>query len=48
VQPIKAGLKKQEKNDTIYQLDRSLLNDGRDEIFTIWQHQQSRELIRSA
>ncbi|WP_310424556.1 plasmid replication protein, CyRepA1 family [Chamaesiphon sp. VAR_48_metabat_135_sub] len=48
MQPIQAGLKKQEKNDSIYQLDRSLLNDGRDEIFKIWQHQQSRELVRCA
>ena len=32
----------------IYQLDRTLLNDGRNEIFDIWQHQQSRELSLSA
>jgi Domain of unknown function (DUF3854) len=48
VQPIQSGLKKKEKVITAYQLDRSLLNDGRDEIFKIWQHQQSRELVRSA
>jgi hypothetical protein len=32
----------------IYQIDRTLLSDGRDEIFSIWQHQQSRELSLSA
>jgi hypothetical protein len=32
----------------IYQLDRTLLCDGRDEIFSIWQRQQSRELSLSA
>ncbi len=32
----------------IYQLDRTLLNDGRDKIFSIWQRQQSRELSLSA
>ncbi len=32
----------------IYQLDRTLLADGRDEIFSIWQRQQSRELSLSA
>jgi hypothetical protein len=32
----------------VYQLDRSLLDDGRVEIFNIWQKQQSRELLRSA
>lgn len=32
----------------IYQLDRSLLDDGRAEIFGIWQKQQSRELAHSA
>jgi hypothetical protein len=32
----------------IYQLDRTLLNDGREEIFGIWQRQQSRELSLSA
>jgi hypothetical protein len=32
----------------IYQLDRTLLNDGRSEIFSIWQRQQSRELSLSA
>ena len=47
-QPIQTELKKQDKIVSAYQLDRSLLNDGRDEIFKIWQHQQSRELVRSA
>jgi hypothetical protein len=40
--------KKQDKTDRIYQLDRSLLDDGRAEIFNVWQHQQSRELLKSA
>jgi Domain of unknown function (DUF3854) len=48
VQPIQSGTKKSDKVIIGYQLDRSLLNDGRDEIFTIWQHQQSRELVRRA
>jgi hypothetical protein len=48
VQPIQSGFKKLDKTTSIYQLDRSLLNDGRDEIFKIWQHQQSRELVRRA
>jgi hypothetical protein len=48
VQPISTGSKKQDKVVSFYQLDRSLLNDGRDEIFKIWQKQQSRELARSA
>ncbi|NJR32830.1 MAG: hypothetical protein HC778_08540 [Chamaesiphon sp. CSU_1_12] len=48
VQPISSGSKKQDKSDIIYQLDRALLNDGRDEIFKVWQKQQSRELLRSA
>ena len=48
VQPIQSGLKSQAKIISAYQLDRSLLNDGRAEIFKVWQHQQSRELIHSA
>jgi Domain of unknown function (DUF3854) len=40
--------KKRGKSDRIYQLDLSLLDDGRAEIFKVWQHQQSRELLRSA
>jgi hypothetical protein len=46
IQPIPTGAKKQDKLTSKYQLDRSLLNDGRDEIFKIWQHQHSRELVR--
>jgi hypothetical protein len=45
---VPARLKKYDKNDRVYQIDRSLLDDGRAEIFKIWQHQQSRELVRSA
>ncbi len=53
VQPITSGSKssrskKLDKTPSSYQLDRSLLNDGRDEIFQVWQKQQSRELLRSA
>jgi Domain of unknown function (DUF3854) len=48
IQPVTSGSKKKEKISGLYQLDRSLLDDGRDEIFQIWQHQQSRELVRSA
>jgi hypothetical protein len=58
VQPITSGSKstrsksasskKLDKATGIYQLDRSLLNDGRAEIFQVWQKQQSRELLRSA
>jgi hypothetical protein len=48
VQPIQSNLKKPDKVVIAYQLDRSLLNDGRNEIFKIWQHQQSRELLLSA
>jgi hypothetical protein len=48
VQPVHIKSKKKEKVVDFYQLDRTLLNDGRDEIFNIWQHQQSRELLRSA
>ena len=47
VQPIQSGLDRDKIAGT-YQLDRSLLDDGRDEIFKIWQHQQSRELLVSA
>jgi Domain of unknown function (DUF3854) len=47
-QPIQTSLTKQGINAEAYQLDRTLLNDGRTEIFKIWQHQQSRELVRSA
>ncbi len=51
------GLKAQQTKSTIdnrgekidiYQLDQTLLNDDRSEIFKIWQHQQSRELTLSA
>jgi hypothetical protein len=48
VHPIQSHLKDLNKIIKTYQLDRSLLNDGRAEIFTVWQHQQSRELIQSA
>ena len=48
VKPIHSHLKDSPKSIEIYQLDRSLLNDGRDEIFKIWQHQHSREIIKSA
>lgn len=48
VNPIQSSLKARSKTAKIYQLDRALLNDGRDEIFNVWQHQQSRELMRSA
>ena len=48
VQPIISGTKKQDKVIVGYQLDRSLLNDGRADIFKVWQTQQSRELLRSA
>ncbi len=52
VDPIQTGGKNRSKKITktpnIYQLDRALLNDGRDEIFKVWQSQQSRELMRSA
>jgi hypothetical protein len=48
VKLIPASSKKRGKKDRIYQLDRSLLNDGRADIFKVWQHQQSRELLRSA
>jgi Domain of unknown function (DUF3854) len=48
VQPIQSGTKRSDKVISGYQLDRSLLNDGREEIFKIWQHQQSRELVRRA
>jgi Domain of unknown function (DUF3854) len=48
VKLVPSKAKKQAKTERIYQLDRSLLNDGRAEIFNVWQHQQSRELARSA
>jgi Domain of unknown function (DUF3854) len=48
VKLIPSKSKKPDKADRLYQLDRSLLNDGRAEIFNVWQHQQSRELLRSA
>ena len=48
VKLIPSKSKKQTKPDRLYQLDRSLLNDGRAEIFNVWQHQQRRELARSA
>ena len=48
VQPITSGTKKQDKAIVGYQLDRALLDDGRADIFKVWQTQQSRELLRSA
>jgi hypothetical protein len=48
VQPIQSSLLKDRTKIKTYQLDRSLLNDGRDEIFKVWQYQQSRELVESA
>ncbi len=48
VNPISTSLKERAKTPKTYQLDRALLNDGRDEIFKVWEHQQSRELMRSA
>lgn len=48
IKQIPSKSKKQAKVDRLYQLDRSLLNDGRSEIFHVWQHQQSRELIQAA
>ncbi|WP_295615808.1 plasmid replication protein, CyRepA1 family [Chamaesiphon sp. GL140_3_metabinner_50] len=48
LQSIQSGSNKSNKTISCYQLDRSLLNDGRDEIFKIWQHQQSRELVHRA
>jgi hypothetical protein len=48
VNPISVSLKERAKTPKTYQLDRALLNDGRDEIFKVWEHQQSRELMRSA
>jgi hypothetical protein len=48
VKLVPLNTKKQDKTDRIYQLDRSLLDDGRAEIFNVWQHQQSRELVKSA
>ncbi len=48
VNPISTSLKERAKTPKTYQLDRALLTDGRDEIFKVWEHQQSRELMRSA
>jgi hypothetical protein len=48
VNPIATKIEHRSKAPKIYQLDRSLLNDGRDEIFQVWQSQQSRELMKSA
>ncbi len=48
VQPTRSILNGQGKLEKVYQLDRSLLDDGRGEIFSVWQQQQSRELLRSA
>jgi hypothetical protein len=48
VNPIATNSKQHSKTPKIYQLDRSLLSDGREEIFKIWQSQQSRELMKSA
>ncbi len=42
VQPIPtSSKKKRSKDETIYQLDLNLLNDGRTEIFNVWQRQQN-------
>jgi Domain of unknown function (DUF3854) len=48
VNPIATSSKQRSKTPKIYQLDRSLLTDGREEIFKVWQSQQSRELMKSA
>jgi Domain of unknown function (DUF3854) len=48
VQPTRSSFDEHGKIIKVYQLDRSLLDDGRTEIFGIWQKQQSRELLRSA
>ena len=48
VQPIRQISNHLGETVKIYQLDKSLLHDGRAEIFGIWQKQQSRELARSA
>ncbi len=48
VQPTRSIFDDRGKIIKVHQLDRSLLNDGRVEIFNVWQQQQSRELLRSA
>ncbi len=48
VLPTRSTLNAQGEVVKIHQLDRTLLEDGRTEVFSIWQRQQSRELIRSA
>jgi hypothetical protein len=48
VKPSQYHLKDPHKIIKTYQLDRSLLNDGRADIFNVWQRQQSRELIGAA
>jgi hypothetical protein len=48
VNSIATSNKHHSKTPKIYQLDRLLLHDGREEIFKIWQSQHSRELMKSA
>ncbi len=48
VQPIRSTFDDKGKVVKVYQLDRALLDDGRAEIFGIWQKQQSRELLHAA
>jgi hypothetical protein len=48
VQPIRSTIDEQGKAIKIYQLDRSLLDDGRAEIFTFWECQQQMNLAYSA
>jgi hypothetical protein len=48
VKPTKSIVDSLGEKIDIYQLDRALLDDDRDKIFRIWQHQQSRELSLSA
>ncbi len=48
MQPIRSTLDDQGKVVKIYQLDRARFDDGRTEIFEIWQKQQSRELLYAA
>lgn len=43
VQLTKSNVDRSGKKIDIYQLDRTLLNDERREIFEVWQHQQSKE-----
>lgn len=46
--PVPVSKLERSPSTNIYELDKTLLCDGRDEIFKIWQSQQSRELLRSA